>query len=63
MRRDKVVWVVDTPVNDSMNVLIAMEGAPESRELSYYAADLFGPCRLELYLHAHYASDPARILG
>ena len=37
--RDKIVWIVDTPVNDSMKVLIAMEGVPEVRELSYYSAD------------------------
>ena len=41
---DKVVWIVDTPVNDSMKVLIAMEGVPEVRELSCYTADLFGAC-------------------
>ena len=62
--RGKVVWIVDAPVNDSMKVLIAMEGAPESRELSTYAADLFGPCRaIELYLHAHYAPGPPQVLG
>ncbi|MDR3566459.1 MAG: universal stress protein [Syntrophobacteraceae bacterium] len=38
---DKVVWVVDPPVNDSMNVLIAMEGTPEARALSDYAAEFF----------------------
>ena len=27
--REKIVWIVDTPVNDSMKVLIAMEGVPE----------------------------------
>lgn len=51
--RGKVVWIVDAPVNDSMKVLIAMEGAPESRELSNYAADLLGPCRQLSYTFMH----------
>ncbi len=51
--RGKVVWVVDAPVNDSMKVLIAMEGVPESRELSHYAADLFGHCRQLSYTFMH----------
>lgn len=42
--RDRVVWIVDTPVNDSMKVLIAMEGAPEVRALSHHTAEMFGPC-------------------
>ena len=50
---DKVVWVVDAPVNDSMNVLIAMEGAPESRALSEYAADFFVPCQGLNYSFVH----------
>ena len=51
--RGMAVWIVDTPVNDSMKVLIAMEGAPESRELSRYAADLFGPCPQLSYTFMH----------
>ncbi|MHC1728843.1 MAG: universal stress protein [Syntrophobacteraceae bacterium] len=42
--RSKTVWIVDTPVNETRKVLIAMEGVPESRELSYYTADLFADC-------------------
>jgi nucleotide-binding universal stress UspA family protein len=42
--RGKTVWIVDTPVNESRKALIAMEGVPESRELSYYAADLIAGC-------------------
>jgi nucleotide-binding universal stress UspA family protein len=38
---DKVVWVVDTPVNESPSVLIAMEGTPEARALSDYASEFF----------------------
>ena len=51
--RGKIVWIVDTPVNDSMKVLIAMEGVPEVRELSYYTAELFGPCRGLSYTFMH----------
>lgn len=51
--RDKIVWIVDTPVNDSMKVLIAMEGVPEVRELSYYTAELFGPCPGLSYTFMH----------
>jgi nucleotide-binding universal stress UspA family protein len=51
--RGKIVWIVDTPVNDSMKVLIAMEGVPEVRELSYYTAELFGPCTGLSYTFMH----------
>jgi len=42
--RGKSVWIVDSPVNKSGRALIAMEGVPESRELSYYAAELIAGC-------------------
>ncbi|MGO9314100.1 MAG: universal stress protein [Syntrophobacteraceae bacterium] len=62
--RGKVVWIVDAPVNDSMKVLIAMEGVPESRELSNYAADLFGPCRQLSYTFMHIMPPvPPPVLG
>jgi len=51
--RDKIVWIVDTPVNESMKVLIAMEGVPEVRELSYYTAELFGTCPGLSYAFMH----------
>ncbi len=41
---EKTVWVVDTPVNESRKALVAMEGTPESRELSQYCAELLAPC-------------------
>ncbi len=50
---DKVVWVVDVPVNDSMEVLIAMEGTPESRVLSEYTAEFFAPCQGLRYSFLH----------
>jgi nucleotide-binding universal stress UspA family protein len=42
--RGKNVWIVDAPVNESRKVLIAMEGVPESRGLSYYTADIIAGC-------------------
>jgi len=51
--RDKAVWIVDTPVNDSMKTLIAMEGLPEVRALSYYTAELFGACPGMTYTFLH----------
>ncbi len=51
--QDKAVWIVDAPVKESMKVLIAMEGAPEVRELSYYTAELFGPCPGLSYTFMH----------
>jgi nucleotide-binding universal stress UspA family protein len=50
---DKAVWIVDTPVNDSMKALIAMEGVPEVRALSYYTAELFGACPGMNYTFMH----------
>ncbi len=38
---DKVVWVVDAPLNDSMSVLIAMEGTPNCGALTEYTAEFF----------------------
>ncbi|HYA43132.1 MAG TPA: universal stress protein [Syntrophobacteraceae bacterium] len=51
--RDKAVWIIDTPVNDSMKTLIAMEGLPEVRALSYYTAELFGACPGMTYTFMH----------
>ncbi len=41
---EKTVWIVDTPVNETRKALVAMEGSPESRELSQYCADLIASC-------------------
>jgi len=51
--KDKIVWVVDTPVSDSMKVLVAMEGVPEVRALSYYTSELLGPCPGLSYTFLH----------
>ncbi len=40
----KTVWVIDSPVNETRRALVAMEGAPESRKMAIYAADLIAPC-------------------
>ena len=46
----KTVWIVDTPVNDTNTVLIAMEGVPESRELVRYTAEYIAPqSRVNVY--------------
>lgn len=50
---DKAVWVVDAPLNDSMKVLIATEGAPDVRNLSSYTAELFGPDPGFIYSFVH----------
>ncbi len=38
---DKAVWIVDAPVNDSMSVLVAMEGTPDARALCEYTSEFF----------------------
>ena len=42
--RSRNVWIVDAPVNETRKALIALEGVPESRELSAYTAELIAPC-------------------
>ncbi len=39
----RTVWVVDAPVHDTRRVLIAIEGGPDSRALTYYAAEFLAP--------------------
>ncbi len=51
--RGKNVLIVDSSVNDSQKVLIAMEGSRESCELSSDAVDLFGPCPGLSYTFMH----------
>lgn len=41
--KNRTVWIVDTPVHQTRKVLIAMEGAPDSRALTYYAAEFLAP--------------------
>ncbi|MEM5788106.1 MAG: universal stress protein [Syntrophobacteraceae bacterium] len=42
--RGRNVMIVDSPVNETRTALIALEGVPESRELSSYAADVIASC-------------------
>ena len=37
--KDRTVWIVDTPVHPTSKVLVAIEGAPDSRALTQYTAD------------------------
>ena len=36
---NRTVWVVDAPLNRTRKALVAVEGAPECRALTYYAAE------------------------
>lgn len=35
----RTVWIVDAPVHQTQKVLVAMEGVPDSRALTYYTAE------------------------
>lgn len=37
--KHQTVWIVDSPVHQTQRVLIAMEGIPDSRALTFYTAD------------------------
>jgi nucleotide-binding universal stress UspA family protein len=37
------VWIVDTEVDPTRKVLVAMEGVPDSRALTYYTAEVLAP--------------------
>ena len=37
--KDRTVWIIDTPVHQSGKVLVAIEGAPDSRALTQYTAE------------------------
>jgi len=39
----RTIWVIDTPVHQTRKILIPMEGSPDSRALTYYAAEFFAP--------------------
>lgn len=41
--KHKTVWIVDTPLNETRKVLIAMEGVPDARTLTSYAVDFLAP--------------------
>ena len=39
----RTVWVIDSTVHQTRKMLIPMEGSPDSRALTYYAAEFFAP--------------------
>lgn len=39
----RTVWIVDAPIHDSRKVLVAMEGVPDSRALTYYTSEFLAP--------------------
>jgi nucleotide-binding universal stress UspA family protein len=41
--RNRTVWIVDTPVHQTRKVLVAMEGVPDSRALTYYTSEWIAP--------------------
>ncbi len=51
--KDRTVWVVDTPVNRSGRVLVALEGGPDSRTLANYASEFVAPIEGLKYTFLH----------
>jgi nucleotide-binding universal stress UspA family protein len=47
------VWIVDTPVHESNKVLVAMEGVPDSRTLTYYTSEFLAPTSQLQYTFLH----------
>jgi len=51
--RYRTVWIVDTPVHKTRKVLVALEGAPDSRALTYYTAEFLAPIPQMHYTFFH----------
>ena len=51
--RHRSVWIVDTPINQSRKVLVAMAGEPDSRALTYYTAEFLAPIPQLQYTFFH----------
>jgi len=51
--KDRTVWIVDTPVHESQRVLVAIEGAPDSRALTQYTAEFVSPLPQLSYTFLH----------
>jgi len=49
----RTVWIVDTPVHESRKVLVAMEGVPDSRALTYYTSEFLAPISGLQYTFLH----------
>lgn len=41
--KDKTVWIIDSPIQATAKVLVALEGEPDSRELARYTAEVMAP--------------------
>ena len=50
----RTIWVIDTPVHQTGKILIPMEGSPDSRALTYYAAEFFAPIPNLSYILLHF---------
>lgn len=50
----RTIWVIDTPVHQTRKILIPMEGSPDSRALTYYAAEFFAPIPNLSYTLLHF---------
>ncbi len=50
----RTIWVIDTPVHQTGKILIPMEGSPDSRALTYYAAEFFSPIPNLSYTLLHF---------
>jgi nucleotide-binding universal stress UspA family protein len=50
----RTVWVIDAPVHQTRRMLIPMEGSPDSRALTYYAAEFFAPIPNLSYTLLHF---------
>ena len=50
----RTVWVIDTTVHQTRKILIPMEGSPDSRALTYYAAEFFAPIPNLSYTLLHF---------
>jgi nucleotide-binding universal stress UspA family protein len=53
--RQHTVWIVDTPVHDSREVLVAMEGLPDARAITTYLAEFIAPIPRLKYTLIHLA--------
>ena len=49
----RAVWIVDTPVHETKKVVVAMEGAHDSRPLLQYAANILAPHKDLEYTFLH----------
>jgi nucleotide-binding universal stress UspA family protein len=60
--RHHTVWIVDTPVHESQEVLVAMEGMPDARAIMTYLAEFIVPIPRLKYTLIHLAPPVPPIL-